>query len=98
MLAMTMALLRKPTVMMFDEPTANLAPNIASQVLNTISSLAETMNITLLLVEQNAKRALEIGDRAYLLVNGKNNYEGSAQSLLEHEEISRLYLGLNTAK
>jgi branched-chain amino acid transport system ATP-binding protein len=98
MLAMTMALLRKPTVMMFDEPTANLAPKIASQVLNIISSLAETMNITLLLVEQNAKRALEIGDRAYLLVSGKNNYEGSAKSLLEHEEIGRLYLGLNTAK
>ena len=98
MLAMAMALLRKPTIMMFDEPTANLAPKIATQVLTTISSLAETMDLTLLLVEQNAKRALEIGNRAYLLVSGRNNYEGSAKDLLGHEEIGRLYLGLNTPK
>jgi len=80
--------------MMFDEPTANLAPKIATQVLTTIASLADTMNLTLLLVEQNAKRALEIGDRAYLLVGGKNSFEGSAKALLEHEEFGRLYLGL----
>jgi branched-chain amino acid transport system ATP-binding protein len=94
MLAMAMALLRKPTVMMFDEPTANLAPRIATQVLSTISSLADTMNMTLLLVEQNAKRALEIGDQAYLLVSGKKNFEGPAKDLLAHKEIARLYLGL----
>ena len=94
MLAMAMALIRKPTIMMFDEPTANLAPKIATQVLTTIASLADTMNLTLLLVEQNAKRALEIGDRAYLLVGGKNSFEGSAKALLEHEEFGRLYLGL----
>jgi len=96
MVAMAMALLRKPTVMMFDEPTANLAPKIASQVLTTISSLAETMQITLLLVEQNARRALEIGDQAYLLVSGTKNFEGSAKDLLGHREIGRLYLGLRT--
>jgi branched-chain amino acid transport system ATP-binding protein len=96
MLAMAMALIRRPTVMMFDEPTANLAPRIATQVLTTISSLAETMDMTLLLVEQNAKRALEIGDRAYLLVSGKNSFEGSAKALLEHKEFGRLYLGLKT--
>jgi len=94
MVAMGMALLRKPTVMMFDEPTANLAPKIATQVLSTISSLADTMNMTILLVEQNAKRALEIGDQAYLLVSGKRNFEGHAKDLLAHKEIARLYLGL----
>ena len=94
MLAMAMALLRKPTVMMFDEPTANLAPKIATQVLTTISSLADTMNMTVLLVEQNAKRALEIGDQAYLLVSGNKNFEGPAKDLLAHKEIARLYLGL----
>jgi len=96
MLAMAMALLRKPTVMMFDEPTANLAPKIATQVLTTISTLAETMHITVLLVEQNAKRALEIGDQAYLLVSGKKNFEGAPKDLLEHKEIGRLYLGIRT--
>jgi branched-chain amino acid transport system ATP-binding protein len=98
MLAMAMALLRKPTVIMFDEPTANLAPRIATQVLTTISSLAETMQLTLLLVEQNAKRALEIGDQAYLLVSGNKNFEGTAKSLLEHKEIGRLYLGVSADK
>jgi branched-chain amino acid transport system ATP-binding protein len=63
-------------------------------VLTTISTLAETTQITLLLVEQNAKRALEIGDRAYLLVSGKKNFEGPAKDLLAHKEIGRLYLGV----
>jgi len=98
MLAMAMALLRKPSIMMFDEPTANLAPRVATQVLTTISSLAETMQLTLLLVEQNAKRALEIGDQAYLLVSGKKNFEGPARTLLEHKEIGRLYLGLSAER
>ena len=94
MLGMAMALIRKPAIMMFDEPTANLAPKIATQILAMISSLAHSMNVTVLVVEQNAKRALEIGDRAYLLVSGKINFEGTAKALLEHEEIGRLYLGL----
>ncbi len=97
MLAMAMALLREPTVMMFDEPTANLAPRIATQVLTTITSLAKNVGLTVMLVEQNAKRALEIGDRAYLLVSGKKTFEGAAKELLEHKEIGRLYLGLAAA-
>lgn len=94
MLAMAMALMRRPKVMMFDEPTGNLAPKIATQVLRLISSLAKELNLTVLLVEQNAKRALEMGDRAYLLVNGRKVYEGEAKQLLEHQELGRLYLGL----
>ena len=61
MVAMTMALLRKPSVIMFDEPTANLAPMIATQVLDTISYLASDSGTVILLVEQNATRALQIG-------------------------------------
>jgi branched-chain amino acid transport system ATP-binding protein len=94
MLAMGMALVRKPVVMMFDEPTANLAPRIAKQVLSMVTSLAQDHGMTTLLVEQNARRALEIGDQAYLLVNGKEAFKGSAKELLEHKEIGRLYLGL----
>ncbi len=97
MLAMGMALVRKPVVMMFDEPTANLAPRIAKQVLSMITSLAVDHGMTTLLVEQNARRALEIGDQAYLLVNGKEAFKGSARELLEHKEIGRLYLGLRAA-
>jgi branched-chain amino acid transport system ATP-binding protein len=94
MLAMALPLIREPNVMMFDEPTANLAPKIATQVLNLISSLAKEVGLTVLLAEQNAKRALEIGDVAYLLVGGKNAFEGTARELLEHKELGRLYLGV----
>jgi branched-chain amino acid transport system ATP-binding protein len=94
MLAMALALIREPNVMMFDEPTANLAPKIATQVLNLISSLAKDIGVTILLAEQNARRALEIGDVAYLLVGGKNAFEGTARELLEHKELGRLYLGV----
>lgn len=94
MLAMALALIREPGVIMFDEPTANLAPKIATQVLNLISSLAREIGLTILLAEQNAKRALEIGNTAYLLVGGKNAFEGTARELLEHKELGRLYLGV----
>jgi len=94
MLAMAIALIRDPNVILFDEPTANLAPKIATQVLNLISSLAKDVGLTILLAEQNAKRALEIGDAAYLLVSGKVTFSGTARELLEHKELGRLYLGL----
>jgi branched-chain amino acid transport system ATP-binding protein len=94
MLAMALALIREPGVIMFDEPTANLAPKIATQVLNLISSLAKDIGLTIMLAEQNAKRALEICNAAYLMVGGKNAFEGTARELLEHKELGRLYLGL----
>jgi branched-chain amino acid transport system ATP-binding protein len=95
MVAMTMVLLRRPSVIMFDEPTANLAPIIATQVLNTISYLSQSSGITILLVEQNALRALHIGARAYLLASGQVVFQGTTEELLEHKELGRLYLGLN---
>jgi branched-chain amino acid transport system ATP-binding protein len=94
MVAMSMALLRKPNTIMFDEPTANLAPIIATQVLDTITYLAKDSDITILLVEQNATRALQIGHSAYLLVNGTTIFQGTTKALLEHRELGRLYLGL----
>lgn len=94
MVAMSMALLRKPNTIMFDEPTANLSPLLATEVLNTITYLAKESDITILLVEQNATRALQIGQSAYLLVNGTTIFDGSAKALLEHPELGRLYLGL----
>lgn len=94
MVAMSMALLRKPNTIMFDEPTANLAPIIATQVLDKITYLAKDSDLTVLLVEQNATRALQIGQSAYLLVNGSTIYQGTAKDLLEHRELGKLYLGL----
>lgn len=97
MVAMTMALLRNPTVVMFDEPTANLSPKYASQVLKTVQTLGKEMGLTIVLVEQNAKRALEIGDKAYLLVGGRNAFKGTAAELLSHQELAKLYLGMKVA-
>ncbi len=97
MVAMIMALMRKPKVVMFDEPTANLSPKFATIVLNTVVSLAKDRGLTVLLVEQNAKRALEVGDRAYLLVGGRKVFEGGARDLLSHGELAQMYLGLKAA-
>jgi branched-chain amino acid transport system ATP-binding protein len=97
MVAMSMALLRKPSVVMFDEPTANLSPKLATQVLETVRTVAKELGLTVLLVEQNAKRALDLGDKAYLLVGGKNAFSGGAKDLLQHAELAKLYLGLKTA-
>ncbi len=98
MVAMSMALLRKPSVIMFDEPTANLSPKLATQVLKTVETVAKELGLTVLLVEQNAKRALEIGDKAYLLVGGRNAFKGTAKELLTHEELAKLYLGMKTVE
>jgi branched-chain amino acid transport system ATP-binding protein len=98
MVAMSMALLRKPSVIMFDEPTANLSPKLATQVLNTVETVAKELGLTVLLVEQNAKRALEIGDKAYLLVGGRNAFNGTAKELLNHQELGKLYLGMKTTE
>ena len=97
MVAMSMALLRKPSVIMFDEPTANLSPKLATQVLKTVETVAKELGLTVLLVEQNAKRALEMGDRAYLLVGGRRVFEGGARELLTHAELAQMYLGLKAA-
>jgi branched-chain amino acid transport system ATP-binding protein len=97
MVAMTMALVRKPQVILFDEPTANLSPKYSTQVLKTIQSLAKERRLTIVLVEQNAKRALEVGDRAYLLVGGRNAFAGTAKDLLSHSELAKLYLGVKVA-
>jgi branched-chain amino acid transport system ATP-binding protein len=96
MVAMSMALLRAPNTILFDEPTANLAPIVATQVLDTIVYLSQNSGITILLVEQNATRALQIGHYAYLLVNGSIVFEGTPRDLLEHKELGRLYLGLTS--
>jgi len=97
MLAMAMALMRRPKIMLFDEPTASLAPKIAVQVLGKICNLRDNYGITLVLAEQNARRALECGDQALLLVSGKIMYDGDSQELLSHPELGKVYLGIKAA-
>ena len=94
MLAMAMALIRKPDLMLFDEPTASLSPKLADEVLAKITQLRDEFGITVILVEQNVRRALKVCDYAYLLANGKNIFTGTSQELLLKPEMGKLYLGL----
>ncbi|MEM4682118.1 MAG: ABC transporter ATP-binding protein, partial [Ignisphaera sp.] len=94
MLAIAMGLMKKPKIMLLDEITTDLAPIIVKKVLDIIVELRDKLKLTIVLVEQYAKRALEISDKAYLLVSGKIRYEGSPKDLLENEEFAKLYLGL----
>lgn len=96
MLAMAMAMMRRPKIMLFDEPTASLAPKIALEVLDKIVGMREKFGMTVVLAEQNARRALEHGDQAILLVSGRVMYEGGSKELLNHEELGKVYLGIKT--
>ncbi len=95
MLAMAMALIRQPKIMLFDEPTASLSPKLADEILSKIKQIRDSFGITVILVEQNVKRALKIGDYVYLLVNGKGVFKGKSEELLAHPELGKLYLGIN---
>jgi branched-chain amino acid transport system ATP-binding protein len=97
MVAMTMAMMREPKVVMFDEPTANLSPKLATLVLDTVKSIAKDRKLTVVLVEQNARKALQMADKAYLLVGGRNAFEGGGNELLSHAELGRMYLGLRAS-
>lgn len=93
MLAMAMALIRQPKLLLFDEPTASLSPKLASEVLEKIKLVRREYDITVVLVEQNIRQALSIGDRVYLLANGKNVFDGQASELLMHKDLGKMYLG-----
>jgi branched-chain amino acid transport system ATP-binding protein len=91
---MGMALIRRPNVMLFDEPTASLSPKLADEVLSKINQMRDDFGITVILVEQNVKRALALGDFVYLFANGKGVFKGKPEDLLSNPELGKLYLGL----
>ena len=92
MLAMGRALMSRPKLMMLDEPSMGLSPLLVQQIFDIIKELNEA-GTTILLVEQNAKMALSIADRAYVLETGKIVKEGEAKSLLSDPSVKRAYLG-----
>ena len=93
-LAMGMALVRDAEVLMLDEPTAQLAPKLAELIFEKIIEMRDDFGLTILLVEQNAKRALEISDNGYMFVSGKVAFEGTAEELLNHEKFKEYSLGI----
>ena len=92
MLAMGRALMIRPTMMLLDEPSLGLSPRFVDDIFERIVELARG-GITIMLVEQNAARALEIADRGYVLELGRNRFEGTGKELLNNPDVRRMYLG-----
>ena len=86
------ALMTKPKILMLDEPTAGVSPIVMDELFSRIIEVGK-MGVGILMVEQNAKQALSIADRGYVLVNGKNSREGSGQDLLNNPEVRKSFLG-----
>ncbi|MBE9569169.1 MAG: ABC transporter ATP-binding protein [Proteobacteria bacterium] len=92
MLAIGRSLMAKPKAILMDEPSTGLAPIIVREIFGVIKHMKEEGN-TILLVEQNARMALKISDRAYVMQLGRINLEGDVKTLLETEDVKKLYLG-----
>lgn len=94
MLALARALVTDPKMLLLDEPTAGLAPQIVDQVLTQVAEINQR-GVSILLVEQNAVKALERSDRAYVLARGRNYFEDTADALLSNPDIGKVFLGLS---
>ncbi|AAK42947.1 ABC transporter ATP-binding protein [Saccharolobus solfataricus] len=94
MVAISLALLRKPKILLLDEPTAQLAPKIANEVFKKIVEIRDLTEVGIILVEQNAKKALEIADNAYLFTSGRVLFKGKPVELLSNPDLGKIFLGL----
>jgi branched-chain amino acid transport system ATP-binding protein len=92
MLAMARALMMHPSVLLLDEPSAGLSPMMQDDVFDRIASVNKS-GVSVLIVEQNARRCLEVADRGYVLDQGRNAYTGTGAALLEDDKVVQLYLG-----
>ena len=90
--ALGRALMIKPSVLMLDEPTAGVSPIVMDELFEHIIKIKKT-NVAVIMVEQNAKQALTISDRGYVLVTGQNKFEGLGKDLLKDPEVRRSFLG-----
>ena len=92
MLAIGRALMARPKMLLMDEPSLGIAPKLVNQIFAAIKNINKEKKVTIFLVEQNAKKALELADRAYVLVNGKVTIQGTGQELLKNQDIQAAYL------
>ena len=93
MLAIARGLMSKPKLLMLDEPSLGLAPNLVTELFQLIKRLSSE-GLTLLLMEQNVRKALQIATRAYVLENGRMIMEGESEDLMKNENIRKAYLGI----
>ncbi len=94
MLAVSRALMARPKILLLDEPSLGLAPLIVADIFRIIEDLNDELDVTILLVEQNAKAALRIADRAYVMENGRIVLSGDADDLSASDEVQHAYLGV----
>lgn len=92
MVAMGKAMMLEPKILLLDEPTAGLSPKFRGEIFSIVKTINGT-GTPILMVEQNAKQALKIANRGYVLVDGKNKYEGTGQDLLDDSEVAEMFLG-----
>ena len=92
MLALARALVPEPDLILLDEPTAGLAPRVAVEVLDLVRGLA-ARGVAVLMVEQNARAALGVSDRGYVLVEGRNRLEGDATEIAANANLGAVFLG-----
>jgi len=92
MVAMGKALMLEPKILLLDEPTAGLSPKFRGEIFQTVKTI-NNAGTPILMVEQNAKQALRIANRGYVLVDGQNKFEGSGRDLLEDPEVAEMFLG-----
>jgi branched-chain amino acid transport system ATP-binding protein len=92
MLAIGRAMMAKPKMLLLDEPSLGIAPKLVNQIFTAIKNINKEKEVTIFLVEQNAKKALELADRGYVLVNGNVTIEGTGQDLLKNKDIQAAYL------
>ena len=92
MLAIGRAMMARPSMLLLDEPSLGIAPNLVNQIFSSIKNINKEKKVTVFLVEQNAKKALELADRGYVLVNGKISLEGQGKDLLNNPDVQAAYL------
>ena len=98
MLAIGRAMMAKPKMLLLDEPSLGIAPKLVNQIFAAIKNINKEKKVTIFLVEQNAKKALELADRGYVLVNGNVTIEGTGKDLLKNQDIQAAYLEGGTQK
>jgi branched-chain amino acid transport system ATP-binding protein len=98
MVAIGRALMSRPKMLALDEPSLGLAPLVVSEIFRAIQALRDSTGLTILLVEQNASRALAIADYAYIMENGKVVLDGSADTLQNNADVREFYLGVSAQK
>ena len=92
MLAIGRAMMARPRMLLLDEPSLGIAPKLVNQIFLAIKNINKEKKVTVFLVEQNAKKALELADRGYVLVNGKVSLEGVGKDLLNNPDVQAAYL------